>query len=330
MPLPPTAPRKRMHTRKIEIHGFEREDGLWEIDAHLKDTKSYDFPNQFRGTIQAGEPVHDMFLRMTVNDALIIQEVQAISEGTPFAICPEATAAYGRLKGLRIAAGWGWQLKERIGGTKGCTHLSALLNEAATVAFQTIFPIRHRGKPSEQAGAKPELLNSCYALASERDVVKAHWPDFYIPVREAQIPAQRPWTVPWKGLNRLRRSMTGIRMAVFRRRNPEIDDDEGPKGRRQGRFVPPCIHFGADLMHRPSFPATDLLERLPHAGLEPHARPMAGNRDIPINQGAYHSPTPCARFLQAHNFRLPIYDQTPQVNGVTICIITIVNCIKKR
>lgn len=179
MPLPPAMPRKRIHTRKIEIHGFEREDGLWEIDAHLKDTKNYDFPNQFRGTIKAGEPVHDMSLRITVNDTFVIQGIQAISEGTPFAICPEATAAYEQLKGLRITSGWGKQLKERIRGIKGCTHLSALLNETATVAFQTIFPIRHRGKPSEPAAAKPELLNSCYALASDRDVVKSHWPDFY-------------------------------------------------------------------------------------------------------------------------------------------------------
>ncbi|MCE2509846.1 MAG: DUF2889 domain-containing protein [Alphaproteobacteria bacterium] len=180
MPLPPAAPRKRIHTRKIEIHGFQREDDLWEIEAHLTDVKSYDFPNRFRGTIRAGEPIHDMSLRITLDDSGVIQEAQAVSEATPFAICPEAAAAYERLKGLRIAAGWGRQLKERIGGTKGCTHLSTLLKEVATVAFQTIFPIRERERASEPATKKkPALLNTCHAFASDSDVVRERWPDFY-------------------------------------------------------------------------------------------------------------------------------------------------------
>ena len=168
-----------MHTRKIEIHGFERDDGLWEIDGHLTDTKGYDFPNQYRGPIQAGEPIHDMSLRMTVDDDFVIHKIEAVSDGTPFAICPGAATAYDGLKGLRIAAGWGRELRKHVGGVKGCTHLTALLNEAATVAFQTIYPIRHRGKTDEPAAAKPDLLNSCHAFASDSDVVKTHWPDFY-------------------------------------------------------------------------------------------------------------------------------------------------------
>ena len=179
MSLPSPAPRKPIHTRKIEIHGYQREDGLWDIEAHLTDTKSYDFPNRFRGTIRAGEPIHDMSLRITLDDAGVIQEATAVSKETPFAICPAAAESYERLKGLRIAAGWSRQLKERIGGTEGCTHLTTLLKEAATVAFQTIFPLRERERASQPPAKKPVLLNSCYAFASDSDVVKERWPDFY-------------------------------------------------------------------------------------------------------------------------------------------------------
>jgi len=179
MPLSLPVPRKRIHTRKIEIHGFEREDGLWEIEGHLTDRKSYAFPNQYRGEIPAGEPIHDMSLRMTVDDNFVIQKIEVVSDGTPFAICPEATTSYKALKGLRIASGWRREVRKRVGSTKGCTHLTALLNEAATVAFQTIYPIRHREKLDKSATGKPDLLNSCHAFASDSDVVKAHWPDFY-------------------------------------------------------------------------------------------------------------------------------------------------------
>ena len=39
--------------------------------------------------------------------------------------------------GLRIAPGWVRQIKSRVGGVKGCTHLRELMSVLATVAFQT-------------------------------------------------------------------------------------------------------------------------------------------------------------------------------------------------
>ncbi len=179
MPLPLPASRKQIHARKIELHGFEREDGLWDIEGHLTDTKTYAFPNRYRGAIAAGEPIHDMSLRITLDDDFVIHKIEAVSDGTPFAICPNAAASYEDLKGLRIAAGWSRQVRNLVGGVKGCTHLTTLLNEAATVAFQTIYALRHRGKADEPAAAKPELLDSCYAFASDSDVIKEHWPDSY-------------------------------------------------------------------------------------------------------------------------------------------------------
>ena len=41
MPLSQPAPRKLMHNRVIECRGYEREDGLWDIEGHLVDTKPY-------------------------------------------------------------------------------------------------------------------------------------------------------------------------------------------------------------------------------------------------------------------------------------------------
>ena len=35
MPLSKPAPRKHIHTREIKCLGFEREDGLWDIEGRL-------------------------------------------------------------------------------------------------------------------------------------------------------------------------------------------------------------------------------------------------------------------------------------------------------
>ena len=44
MPLSASATaRHRLHARHVTYEGFERDDGLFDIDAHLADVKDHDF-----------------------------------------------------------------------------------------------------------------------------------------------------------------------------------------------------------------------------------------------------------------------------------------------
>ena len=70
MPLSPAAPRQHIHTRIVDCRGYRRADGLWDIEGHITDVKTYDFGNHFRGAIAAGTPVHDMWVRLTLDVAL--------------------------------------------------------------------------------------------------------------------------------------------------------------------------------------------------------------------------------------------------------------------
>ena len=45
MPLSQAAPRKHLHTRAITVQGYARDDGLWDIEGHMTDNKSYTFTN---------------------------------------------------------------------------------------------------------------------------------------------------------------------------------------------------------------------------------------------------------------------------------------------
>ena len=40
------ARREHIHTRDIRCRGFRREDGLWDIEVTLEDTKTYSFDNR--------------------------------------------------------------------------------------------------------------------------------------------------------------------------------------------------------------------------------------------------------------------------------------------
>ena len=82
------------------------------------------------------------------------------------------------IKGLRIGRGWTRAVKERLGGTAGCTHIMELLGPMATTAFQTLVVLR-RGKPRAPSDKPPMLLDSCYAYAADREVVRERWPQHY-------------------------------------------------------------------------------------------------------------------------------------------------------
>lgn len=179
MPLPEPAAREPIHARRVECRGFRRQDGLWDIEGRLVDTKAYPFENAFRGTLQPGEPIHDMWLRLTVDDDLLVHDVAAVSDAVPYAVCPAITPRFAALVGLRIGAGWRKQVLERLGGVKGCTHLVELLWPLATAAYQTIYPVLARERPRLEASRPPSHLDSCHALARDGEVVRVHHPRWY-------------------------------------------------------------------------------------------------------------------------------------------------------
>ena len=105
MSLSPPVPRDPIHARRIDCRGYRRSDGLWDIEGHLTDTKSYGFANSFRGEIAPGEPIHDMWLRLTLDDELTVIRAEAVTAAGPFAICPAITPAFTKLEGLQDRSG---------------------------------------------------------------------------------------------------------------------------------------------------------------------------------------------------------------------------------
>ena len=169
MPLSDSAPRDLLHLRDIALRGYLREDGAIDVEAHLADTKTYDFPNHDRGRINRGDELHGMWLRLTVDESMTILAAEAAMDATPHAVCPGAAPNFARLAGLTIGRGFLKRAMERVGGTAGCTHLRELLQQVATVAVQTMFSVRaHRSARAGQMkrddwGVPSFLLNTCFA-----------------------------------------------------------------------------------------------------------------------------------------------------------------------
>ncbi|WP_419905938.1 DUF2889 domain-containing protein [Kiloniella sp.] len=191
MPLSPPGSRKHLHQRLYDFQGYEREDDLWDIEGRITDVKSYSFPNQYRGQIEAGEALHDMSIRLTVDLDFIVQDIEASIDESPYGICPSITPNFKKIIGLKVGPGWRAAVRRAVGGTEGCTHLVEMLGAMATVTFQTLYPAMIKrqeerakqksidGETSAKERKRPGIIDTCHAYSSEGEIVRSEWPDFF-------------------------------------------------------------------------------------------------------------------------------------------------------
>ena len=163
-----------MHTRRIDVQAFRRSDHLWDIELHLTDVKPIDCRLE-SGVRPAGEPIHDMWVRLTIDDAYTIHTAQAVTDRMPYpGLCQKITPAYEQLVGLNLRRGFRLRVAEIFRGVAGCTHLTELLSVVPTAAVQAIF-----AKPST-ADAKPFQLDRCHALDTRGEAVARFHPRWHV------------------------------------------------------------------------------------------------------------------------------------------------------
>ena len=181
--LGPPAPRTHVHTRTVEYRGYRRDDGLWDIEAQMTDTKTYSHKTPDRGVLEADEPLHGMAIRVTVDDHMTITDIAVGMPAAPFPECQQAKPPMSRMIGCTLGRGWRKAIEERLGGIQGCAHLRELLFNMATVAYQTIPHYRNHlrrlaGEPEPVPKRPPPHMGQCLAWDFDGPVVKRHRPEF--------------------------------------------------------------------------------------------------------------------------------------------------------
>lgn len=174
------------------MHSYARDDGLYDLEAELIDTKAYDFSTS-RGMHAKGAPVHHMHLRLTIDDAFNVVEAQAAYDAAPYGDgCSSITDAYQNLVGLNLVHGFRNQVRARFGRTAGCTHMTELASVLPTVAIQTMAR-QHRTAPAAGADVRPFQLDGCHALRVDGPIVQSAYPRWYL-VPEGGQPNDLPET----------------------------------------------------------------------------------------------------------------------------------------
>ena len=182
MALPPAAPERQLkHRRSIDVQVYGRGDGLWEVDARLTDLKTRDTP-MAGGVRRAGEPIHEMLLRLVVDEQLNIIEAGSQTLWMPYpGHCDGHGDPYAALVGLNLMRGFRLKVLERLRGVAGCTHLTELSLVLPTAAIQALAGEVIDTSEGNAAGEPPFQIDRCHALRADGEVVREHYPRWWRP-----------------------------------------------------------------------------------------------------------------------------------------------------
>lgn len=177
--------REELHFRRIDMRGYRRSDGLFEVEGRVTDRKPDDYiPAGFGATVPAGTPVHDMGVRLVFDAQMVVRDIASFMDSTPFPVCLGGGDALRAMIGARMGSGWNREVRSRLAGAHSCTHLMELLIPMATAAVQSMAVIRNGEPERRNEDGRPAQIDSCYAFGAAREIVQQRWPDFYRPAAE--------------------------------------------------------------------------------------------------------------------------------------------------
>lgn len=180
--------RRLVHQRNIRADVYARDDGLWDVEAELIDTKARDF-QLATGLRRTGEPIHHMRLTVTIDTRMNVIDAKAEMLRVPYAgHCDEIEPDYDRLIGLNLLKNFRFDVRQSFGGTAGCTHVTELTNVLPTAAVQAFAGEVFRTHDDSEEGAsgaaaanerKPFQIDRCHALRSDGPAVAEFYPRWY-------------------------------------------------------------------------------------------------------------------------------------------------------
>jgi hypothetical protein len=180
MALPTAASTRTLkHRRRIDIEVFARGNGLWEVDAQLSDVRTDDV-TLATGVRPAGQPIHDMLLRLVVDERFNILEAGAETRAMPYpGLCNDHGDVYGRLAGLNLMHQFRAAVRQRLGGVLACTHITEMTQALPTAVVQAFAGTVIDTRGDAASAQQPFQIDRCHALRANGEAVRIHYPRWY-------------------------------------------------------------------------------------------------------------------------------------------------------
>jgi hypothetical protein len=155
-----------VHQRKIEIRTIPVENQQIIVEGWLTDHRLLE-GYHWDGRPRPPGVVHRLGVRLLIgNRPPAIQEAEAEMVDIPHELCSTVADAVQKIVGLAVTAGFGEQVRRRLGGIEGCSHLTHLIL-AMGPAILHGFWAHHSRQPRpvprsrEEVQGLPYLINSC-------------------------------------------------------------------------------------------------------------------------------------------------------------------------
>jgi len=155
---------EKIHTRRIEVATYDcGREGII-VEGRLRDDRLQPIQRPDGKQVAPGR-VHHMIIRMRVRGPnLTIEDIEVEMPTVPYEECLETQTSLEPVKGMPIASGFTNEVKELVGGAKGCAHLVALLVSMASAAVQGAWTAVSR-RPSDHSGyldrAMASIVDTC-------------------------------------------------------------------------------------------------------------------------------------------------------------------------
>jgi hypothetical protein len=162
--------RREVAARHIEMKTVEQDGETLVIEGELRDDRFMDFTGFEGATIPAGR-FHTIRARLTVAVATMrIEDIDVEFQDVPHDECRELREKYRSLIGLSIASGFTRSVLARVGGTKGCAHLTHLIITMGPAFVQAAFTYQTRAEaptPPTPEQVRKYFTDSCFVWRAD-------------------------------------------------------------------------------------------------------------------------------------------------------------------
>jgi hypothetical protein len=159
--------KERIHSRTITVNSYEIDDSSLLVEGDLVDERFFSSFYYSRNEFLDPGIVHDIRVDMKVSlPGLEITEARAQMRKIPIGECLGVESSAEKIVGLTIKPGFTRDLKERLGGTAGCLHMTTLIYQMGAAAVQGMWASltrKREGGSTQLLDYDPGILkNSCW------------------------------------------------------------------------------------------------------------------------------------------------------------------------
>lgn len=147
---------ERVQTRSIRIDTYAVDEDRVVVEGILEDTRPMPIYTIARQRREPGS-VHGMVVRFLLGGLPTeILDAEAEMPTVPMEGCRQAIDSVKKLVGLPIVYGFSKAVKDRMGTTEACNHLTSLILTMGSAAIQGM--AAHRGRTPHPAEAREAML----------------------------------------------------------------------------------------------------------------------------------------------------------------------------